>query len=65
MKDQKCCNQNCNQGDDCPLREEVAENNISFVYRIHNFVYNLPLNFTLMEWILVIFISLLTFYSFL
>ena len=63
--DQKCCNGNCNQGDECPLREEIAQNNISLMYRIHNFVYNLPLNFTLAEWIGVTLAVMLLFITFL
>jgi hypothetical protein len=40
---QSCCNNDCNQGRDCPNRKSVE------LWKIwHNFLYST--NFTLMEW---------------
>jgi hypothetical protein len=43
-KDQTCCNGNCEQGDTCPLRKEVAINTAW-----NNFLCKIPFNFTLFE----------------
>jgi hypothetical protein len=43
-KAQSCCNNNCDQGDTCPHRKEVAINTAW-----DNFLYKIPFNFTLFE----------------
>ena len=52
---QECCNGDCEQGKRCPIRMNRPPFTWAEVKRIWlNFVYGPPLNFTLIEWFVII-----------
>lgn len=54
---QNCCNGDCNQGRDCPVRKEMRSRPIDWRKTWYNFLYKT--NFTLLEWLLLLLVGAL------
>lgn len=62
----ECCNGNCNQGRDCPIRKEMRKQPFNLSHFMHNLLNytNYTVNFTLVEVLALIGIVVLLTYSY-